>query len=108
MFEAGCNPRWGGGPCRRARPMWGSLALLLVGAGRLAAGEPARAIALREAVPRGRSSRVRIELKAHGLFRPALAPGQVVADARMPKPLSLDVQTRLVFNERVLEVDEGA
>jgi hypothetical protein len=47
-------------------------------------------------------------LKASGLFRPALAPGQVVADARMPKPLSLDVQTRLVFNERVLELDEGA
>jgi hypothetical protein len=87
--------------------LWASIALLLAGARPLAAGEPARAIILGEAVTRGGSSRVRIELKANGLFRPAPGPGQVVAETRMPKPLSLDVQTRLVFNERVLELDEG-
>jgi hypothetical protein len=108
MYETSENPRVGRGPGRRSGPMYLALVLILVGAGRSAAGEPGRAIALGEAVPRGRSSRVWIELKASGLFRPALPPGQAVAEARMPKPLSLDVQTRLVFNERVLELAEPA
>jgi hypothetical protein len=47
---------------------------------------------------------VRIELKAKGLFRPSLPPGRMVAEARLPKPLALDVQTRLVFSERVIAI----
>jgi hypothetical protein len=82
--------------------------LFWIGAGRPAAGQTGRTIDLGESVPRGGSSRVRIEMKASGLFRPALPPGQVANGARMPKPLTLDVETRLVFNERVLEVAGGA
>jgi hypothetical protein len=77
---------------------------------RFAWGEPGTSVVLNEAMRRGSASRVRIELRAQGLFRPGLPPGKVSADARLPKPLSLDVQTRLVFSERVLELgaDEAA
>jgi hypothetical protein len=103
-----------GQPCRgrsaRGRGvMWGPAVLLvLMGWVRSAQSEPASTIILGEAVPKGSSSRIRIEMKAHGLFRPALPPGKVAADARMPKPMALDVQTRLVFNERVLGLVEDA
>jgi hypothetical protein len=50
----------------------------------------------------GQSTRVQIELKAQGLFRPGLPPGDAKAEARMPKPLSLEVETRLVFHERLV------
>ncbi len=102
-----------GQPCRgrsaRGRGvMWGPAVLLvLMGWVRSAQSEPASTIILGEAVPKGSCSRVRIEMKAHGLFRPALPPGKVVADARMPKPMALDVQTRLVFSERVLGTGRG-
>jgi hypothetical protein len=86
--------------------MW--TVLLLAGSGRLAAEEPAGTFVLAEAVPRGAASRVRIEMKAKGLVRPGLSPDKLTADARMPKPLSLDVETRLAFHERVLELVEDA
>jgi hypothetical protein len=62
-------------------------------------------IVLREAVPRGGSSQVRIELKAQGLFRPGPEPNKLKDGAKMPKPLSIEVQTRLIFYERVLDLD---
>ena len=74
---------------------------------RMAAGQSATSVVLGEAVRRGSTSRVRIELKAQGLLRPGLPPGSVPAEARLPKPRSLDVQTRLIFSERVIELDQG-
>ncbi len=59
-------------------------------------------ISLREVLKAGNTTRAQIELKAQGLFRPGLPPGGASADARMPKPLSLEVQTRLVFHERLV------
>jgi hypothetical protein len=61
-------------------------------------------IVLREAVRRGSSTRVGIELKAQGLFRPGLPPSGTSSETRMPKPLALEIQTRLVFIERVIQV----
>ncbi|MFO0889099.1 MAG: hypothetical protein U0790_08115 [Isosphaeraceae bacterium] len=45
---------------------------------------------------------MRIELKADGLFRPSLAPQEVAPEAKLPKPLLLEVKTRLIFAERLL------
>jgi hypothetical protein len=64
------------------------------------------AIILRESGEAGGCTQVRIELKAEGLFRPGLPAGSIEAEARMPKPLALDVKTRLVFLERQIE-DQG-
>ncbi len=63
---------------------------------------------LRESLSVGSSTQVRIELKAEGLFRPGLSPGAPQPEATMPKPLALDVQTRLVFNERLLVAGSAA
>jgi hypothetical protein len=65
-------------------------------------------VSLRESLAEGASTRVRIDLKAEGLFRPGLPPGTATAEARMPKPLALDVKTRLVFNERILGAEPGS
>jgi hypothetical protein len=67
--------------------------------------DAADAILLREAGAPGDSTRVWIELKARGLFQPGLPPGGTGKEARLPKPLSLEVETRLVFDERLIEVD---
>jgi hypothetical protein len=108
MFESLID-RGGRWPLRRpARLAWLGLVLPLVGSGRLAAGEPKGTIVLAEAVTRGAASRVRIELKASGLARPGLPPGKVAANAKMPKPLALEVETRLIFSERVLALTEDA
>src|SRR5947207_8138095 len=96
----------GGRRCRAA--MGWAVALAVVGSARFAAGEPGTSVVLNEAMRPGSTTRVRIELKAQGLFRPGLPPGTVAAEAKMPKPLALDVQTRLVFSERVVAVGEGA
>lgn len=80
---------------------------LAEGAG-FAAGEPAGAVVLGEAVPRGAASQVRIELKAQGLFRPGAEPNTVKDGAKMPKPLSIEIQTRQIFHERVLDVVDEA
>jgi hypothetical protein len=73
-----------------------------------AEGGAAEGISLREAAAPGDSTRVWIELKARGMFQPGLPPGGVGKDARLPKPLSLEVETRLVYDERVVEVDTTA
>src|SRR5262249_52219073 len=97
------GPRWGTRWVQRlVRILPGLLAS--VGSVGLAAPAPEANLVLREAVHRGSTARVRIELRAQGLFRPSLPPGRAPAEARLPKPLALDVQTRLVFSERVLEV----
>ncbi len=71
------------------------------------AGHREAAIALRESVLVGSSTRVHTELKANGLYRPGLPPGDTTRDAKMPKPLSVEIETRFVFDERVLEVNRG-
>jgi hypothetical protein len=72
------------------------------GSGNLVVGGES-AIVLREFDAAGQGTQVRIELKAEGLFRPGLPAGSIGPEARMPKPLALDVKTRLVFIERLLE-----
>ena len=57
---------------------------------------------LRESLAVGSCTQVRIELKADGLFRPGLPSGAVKDEATMPKPLALDVKTRLIFVERLM------
>src|SRR5689334_15356489 len=103
MAEAigeGLGGRWG-------RAAWGlAVALAVFGSTRPARGESGTSVVLSEAMLRGSTTRVRIELKAQGLFRPGLPPGKVATGARMPQPLALDVQTRLIFSERVLELAE--
>jgi hypothetical protein len=74
----------------------------------LAYSQPSGTVILGEAVPPGSFSRVRIELSARGLFRPGLEPNKMTTQAEMPKPLSIDVQSRLFFYERVLELAEDA
>jgi hypothetical protein len=84
-----------------------SLALLialLAVSGQLRAQQPAQRIALREGTRPSGSTQVRIELKAQGLFRPGLPPGAGTTGARLPKPLALEIQTRLVFVERLVEL----
>jgi hypothetical protein len=73
------------------------IALVLLGAG------PEPAVALREAARVGASTRNLVALKAEGLYRPAPAPGE--SREKAPKPLALKVETRLDFEERVLELD---
>lgn len=60
-----------------------------------------RADELRESLAEGSSTQVRIELKAEGLFRPGLPSSIAGDDVKMPKPLTLEVKTRLIFNERI-------
>jgi hypothetical protein len=76
--------------------------LLMLGSVRSSAADDATKISLQETLKAGSTTRTQIELKAQGLFRPGLPPGGASGDARMPKPLSLEVQTRLVFHERLV------
>ena len=64
---------------------------------------PLQAAELRESLAEGFSTQVRIELKAEGLFRPGLPPSALADEARLPKPLALEVKTRLAFNERIVK-----
>jgi len=76
--------------------------LLVLGSVRSSADDDATKISLQETLRAGNTTRTQIELKAQGLFRPGLPPGGASADTRMPKPLSLEVQTRLIFHERLV------
>ncbi len=62
-------------------------------------------VTLREVATVGASARVQIEMKAEGLFQQELPPDQVQEGAKLPKPLDLDVKSRLIFTERVVEVE---
>jgi hypothetical protein len=73
-----------------------------------AAGEPSGAIVLAEATARGAASQVRIELKAQGLFRQGAELSKLKDGAKMPKPLSIEIETRLVYYDRVLDVVDDA
>ena len=64
------------------------------------AAEP---VALREAVKAGATTRVQVQLKAEGLFLQAAPPGATKKD--VPKPLTLKVEVRLDFFDRLLSVD---
>jgi hypothetical protein len=64
-------------------------------------------VSLREALGPGVCTQAQVELKAEGLFRPALPHG-VTSEAKMPRPLAIDVKTRLVFLERLLEIGYDA
>src|SRR3954447_4639989 len=66
------------------------------------------AVVLRERAEEVACTQVRIELKTEGLFRPGLPAGSIGAEVRMPKPLALDVKTRLVFLERLIEEKAGS
>jgi hypothetical protein len=76
--------------------------LLAVGSSSASGDDGGPKISMREAPRVGAITKTQIELKAQGLFRPGMPPGGASADARMPKPLSLEVQTRLVFHERLV------
>jgi hypothetical protein len=60
-------------------------------------------VLLRESFASSACTQARIEVHAQGLYRPALAPEPVTSEATMPKPLALDVKTRLIFVERPLK-----
>jgi hypothetical protein len=80
--------------------------ILLTGWPESVAGGEARAtVTLRESTRNGASTRVQTELKAKGLYRPGLPPGDASADGKMPKPLQVEIETRFVFNERLVAVN---
>jgi hypothetical protein len=64
------------------------------------AGLKADRVALTEEVKPGSTTRVSIEFKAEGTFKPAAIPG-----SPEPKPLALKVETKLVFIDRVASID---
>jgi len=79
------------------------MTLAIAGSVPAAGGDASGPLVLREETHAGHTTRVQIELKAQGLFRPGLPPGGASAEPRMPKPLALEIQTRLVFTERIVE-----
>jgi len=80
----------------------GFLGLGLALAGGWAAADEGGSAVLEEALGPGDVTAAQIELKASGLFRPPLPPEEMTPDAKMPKPLDIDIQTRLVYRERLL------
>jgi hypothetical protein len=81
------------------------LIVAIVSTCRLAGQESASTIVLHESERAGVSTRVHTELKAKGLHRPGIQPG----DVKMPKPLVAEIDTRFIFYERFVEVDsQGA
>jgi hypothetical protein len=79
------------------------LNLAAVASARGAGDEPAARVVLVERVATGGATRVRIELKADGLYRPGLPPVGATKEAQMPKPRAIQIQTRLVFDERMVQ-----
>ena len=82
-----------------------SFILLMGWAASVSGGVDPAAITLREAKRNGASTRVQTELKAKGLYRPGLPPGDASALGKMPKPLQVEIETRFVFNERLVAID---
>ena len=74
---------------------------------RAAQDEARQVLSLRERMRSGSSTRVQIELKAQGLYRPGIPSGSAADGAEMPKPRQLEVQTRLIFHERIVPVGPG-
>ena len=87
---------------------WWIVGLGLVGRPTVVADDAAATVVLKESRATDRATVVRIELKADGLFRPGLPPEAMTAEAKMPKPLDIDVQTRLIYRERLLQSPDAA
>jgi len=82
----------------------GFLLTLAIGTSARSAGdEPGARVVLAERMDTRTTTRVRIELKAQGLYRPGLPPGGAATEIRMPKPRTIQIQTRLLFDERIVE-----
>ncbi len=79
------------------------LSLSTVTAVHSAGDEPPARVVLTERMDAGATIRVRIELKAQGLYRPGLPPGGAATEKKMPKPRAIQIETRLVFDERIVE-----
>ena len=69
----------------------------------LALAAPAELLTLAEVARPGDSTRVTVELKADGTFRPSTPPGTPEA-----KPMALKVATRLEYADRVVAVGPGS
>ncbi|MDR3620027.1 MAG: hypothetical protein P4L85_11810 [Paludisphaera borealis] len=87
--------------------VWVGVTVVLGVLGGAAAADDATVV-LKESSATDRATVVRIELKAGGLFRPGLPPDAMTDEAKMPKPLDIDIQTRLIFRERLLATPKGA
>lgn len=74
-------------------------------AGSARAEQPQEGATLREEPGRHASTATRIDLRATGFYRPDLPPDEKTPEAKMPKPLDIDIQTRLIFRERRVEGD---
>lgn len=79
-----------------------SLILLMGWPNSVARAEARATVSLRESKRNGASTRVQTELKAKGLYRPGMPPGDASVDGKMPKPLQVEIETRFIFNERLV------
>jgi hypothetical protein len=75
------------------------LASLILG-GPAARGD--EVVALEERLGPEATTAARIDLKASGLYRPPLPPDSTGPDVKMPKPLDVEIETRVVYRERLL------
>jgi hypothetical protein len=99
MAEQGC----GAGSLAGKIAVVTILIVATIWSGRAVGGQAGTAIALRELKRAGTTMRVQTELKAKGLYRPGLPPGGTSGEARMPKPLTVEIDTRFIFHERIVE-----
>ena len=99
MAEQGC----GAGSLAGKIAVATILSVATIWSGRAVGGQAGTAIALRELKRAGTTTRVQTELKAKGLYRPGLPPGGTSGEARMPKPLTVEIDTRFIFDERIVE-----
>jgi hypothetical protein len=99
MAEQGC----GAGSLAGKIAVATILSVATIWSGRAVGGQAGTAIALRELKRAGTTTRVQTELKAKGLYRPGLPPGGTSREARMPKPLTVEIDTRFIFDERIVE-----
>ncbi len=87
--------------------LWLVVGLGLAGRLAVSADDAPAEVVLKESRATDRATVVRIELKADGLFRPGLPPEAMTAEAKMPKPLDIEIQTRLIFRERLLKTADA-
>ncbi len=100
----------GDADCARRRGRWDAMiaCLVLATAGAMfgAAADDEAALTLQERSGPDLATAVQIELKANGLYRPGLPADAMTSEAKMPKPLDIQIQTRLIFRERLLDEPE--
>lgn len=86
---------------RMTTRFWPRAALLAaLAAPGLARGDDA--VAIEEKVGPEATTVAHIELKASGLYRPPLPPDAMTPEAKMPKPLDVEIDTRIIYRERRL------